>query len=443
MPSISATTTLLEALKRSIELWAPSRPWGVGYSGGRDSAVLLWGLAQLAPPGDLVALHVDHGWRSAAERAEEAAVVERWCRRLGVALVNFDPPSAGPRTEASARAYRYACFSTFTGQHPDSPVFLAHHADDQAETILMRVLRGRSWQGLAGMAAKRGPFLRPLLRVRASVLAEVALAQGVAVHQDSTNADTAYARNLLRHRVFPLLNERFPRAVEALVGLGRAWAQLAPGGRAADEWTWEPGQASVTAPVWDLWSPVERQAQLLAVVSRLSPGRVSRRFLETVAESGRTATAAGAGWAWSRDGGRVVWAVLAHAEVQEYFIVAEADRTYDTGAFQFQWSAQGGALAGALFVAGPDPAVPLVWRSWAPGMRLASADDPDWGKERRRRRLGTAHQGRCALLLQDALVRAVVDPLAKRVVWSETGPEKLHKTGIFVKLEQRSDYERR
>ena len=104
MPSTNPSSFLLEVLSPWLALWDPPRPWGVAYSGGRDSGVLLWALAQLTDPRDLVALHVDHGWRPAPERLAEAELVKAWCSRLGVDLRSFGPPEGRARTEASARA---------------------------------------------------------------------------------------------------------------------------------------------------------------------------------------------------------------------------------------------------------------------------------------------------------------------------------------------------
>jgi tRNA(Ile)-lysidine synthetase-like protein len=442
MASTNATRTLLDTLNRALDHWAPPLPWSLGYSGGRDSGVLLWALSEVTAPGNLTALHVDHGWRPAAEREAEAALAAAWCARRGVNLRKFPPPPPGPASEAAARAYRYACFEQFVGEHQGSPVFLAHHADDQAETVLMRLLRGRSWQGLAGMPARRGPFLRPFLGLRAALLAEVAARQAIPYAEDSTNADPGFSRNFLRRRVFPLMTEKFPRAVEALNEFAGAWRQAAPSVEADAAWAVEAGAALVPTPVWDGWSPLQRQAQLLAAAHKLTREvRLGRRFLETVAAD-RLSPARGAGWSWSRSAQTVRWSV-APAAFKEYFLTADAGTEYDLPSYTLSWSPDDPRSGGALFVPGVDAARPWVWRSVVPGMPLASAGNADWGRETRKRRLGTLDPSRCALVLQDGLLVAALDPLANRLLWTETGHGKLHKPGIFVKLRQRSDYERR
>ena len=445
MASTNATRTLLDALRKALLVWSPPLPWGLGYSGGRDSGVLLWALSEVTAPENLTALHIDHGWRPKEEREGEASLVAGWCAQRGVRLRSFGPPWTSASSESTARAYRYSCFQEFVREHPGSPVFLAHHADDQAETVLMRLLRGRSWQGLVGMPARRGPFLRPFLGVRAELLAEVALREGVPYWEDSTNADPAFSRNFLRQQVFPLMKLRFPRVVEALNEFAGAWSQTALSTQADPTWAVEGQEAVVATLVWDQWSPLQRQAQLLAVAHRLAPvGALSRRFLETVTGDERRTPAQGGRWSWSRSAEAVRWAVARRAP-QEYFVVAEPNVEYELESYRMSWSVNESEAGegGVLFVPGPDPARALVWRSALPGMRFASADDPDWGRERRRHRLGSLSPRRCALLVQDGLLKAAVDPQTNRVLWTETGPGKLHKAGIFVKLRQRSDYERR
>lgn len=443
MRSTDATQTLLDALRPALGANLPA-PWGVGYSAGRDSAVLLWGLTQIVSPLRLRALHVDHGMRSESERAAEAAVARDWCARMGVDLLSFAAPVVPVRGEAGARAHRYACFRSFLESHPHSPVFLAHHADDQAETVLMRLLRGRSWQGLSGMAPVRGPFRRPLLGLRASLLAQVALEQGIPSHEDSSNSDSAFARNLLRRRVFPIVIERFPRAVEALNDFSRIWAEVAPPSTVDPAWRFGAEGGWVDEAVWDRWPEPVRQAQLLAAATQIAGDvRLGRRFLERLTASGRSSEGQGGGWRWSRRSGVIQWGPVVQRACKEYFVHAEAGRLYELGSYRMRWTFHQPPGDGVLFVPGVDPEASLVWRSASPGMQFASADDPAWGKAKRRRRLGALEPDRCALLIQGGLLRAAVDPRRNRVLWSETGPGKLNKTGIFVKLRGRSDYERR
>ena len=429
MPSTSAN--ILETLGAFLAVDPPPKPWGVAYSGGRDSAVLLWALARVAGPGAVVALHVDHGWRPATERMAEIELVEHWCRDLGVTLRRFSPPAVPIDSEASARQYRYGCFQTFLTDFPGSPVFLAHHADDQAETIFLRLVQGRSWQGLGGMAPRRDRYLRPFLGLRRSLLAQVALENAIPFHEDSTNTGLRPARNYLRQRVFPLLEQRFPRMVASLGDFGRLWATLAPGPTADPDWKPVARGFRIEAARWDLWPPLVRQAQLLSLASKLRPGvRVSRRFLEAVVENGRSRGARGAGWLWSRAGGMVTWRQVVQDFPKEYLISPEGPGSWDLGTYTLTWDPQ---EPGALEVPGVDPSLPWLWRSAVPGMRWVSAEG-EWDRSKRRHRLGALDPARCALVFQAGLLCAVVDPSVSRVVWADSRGGKLHKSRIFVTL---------
>jgi len=450
MPSTSATPILLEHLKAQLELWSPTLPLGIGYSGGKDSGVLLWALSELVPSSQLQALHVDHGWRSQEERSDEAALVEAWCAARRVPLQNFGPPMENRFTEAGARDHRYACFQSFLNTHQESPIFLAHHADDQAETVLMRLLKGRSWQGLAGMAPRRGSYLRPFLALRAALLAQVAEEQKIPFHEDSTNPQVFPTRNFLRHSIFPLLEERFPRAVDSLNDFSKIWPQAEMLVKPESFWRLSGSGGTVLLKDWDHWSEIERQAQLLAVATAVegSP-RLSRRFLEIAAQKGHQTPVQGGGWAWSRSAVAVHWERVVHLPLKEYFILAEKGNWYDLGLYRMCWSKTMEKKADAAVLALPnvDPEQVLVWRSIAPGMVFSSADDLNWSRKKRQRRLGNVNQTRCAMVLQQGLLRAVIDPLEQRVLWTESLPGKLNKSGIFVTLEsvtskKRSEYER-
>lgn len=177
-------------------------PVVVGCSGGADSLALLALAvdAGLAP----IAVHVDHGLRPGSE--QEADLVADAAARLGA---RFDAlrvqVAPGANLEARARAARYDALDAARVQHGASAVLVAHTADDQAETVLLNLLRGSGSAGLAGMPARRGRVVRPLLGARrADVRAECARRQLVPV-DDPSNDDLAHRRNWIRHEVLPLL----------------------------------------------------------------------------------------------------------------------------------------------------------------------------------------------------------------------------------------------
>lgn len=441
MPSTKGSPFLLEHLSLRLRQWAPSRPWVVAYSGGRDSTVLLWALVRSVGPAEVTAVHVDHGWRSSSERQAESEHVAAFCRSLGVSLVSFGPPSSAPGSEADARRYRYGCFARFLEDWPQASFFLAHHADDQAETILMRLLQGRSWQGLGGIPERRGPFHRPFLDVPSAALAAVAAAEGLVFFEDSTNAGDGPARNYLRHQVFPRISSRFPGAVGALTGFGRAWRTVEPDGTPDGGWRWSGSAATIDASLWDAWNPLVRQAQLLAVVARRGGPRLSRKLAEAAAQNGRVSAVEGSRWRWSRTRTEVRWERVVQPPAKEYFIQIETGRLYVWEDTAMRWTTE--PVPGSAAVPAIDSTRPWVCRSAASGARFASSSDPDWGKAKRRSRLGGLGPDRVVLVLQDGLIRAVLDRKRGSVVWLDAPAGKLHNSRIFVTLERRSEYERR
>jgi tRNA(Ile)-lysidine synthase len=198
----------------------PDAPVLVGFSGGLDSTVLLHALA--AEPAvrarGLRSLHVDHGLH--VRSLDWAEHCLRVCAALGVELATarmrvFDD-GCGP--EAAARAARYAAFAQ--ALRPGEWLALAHHADDQAETVLLRLLRASASGGVASMRAQRpfaaGVLWRPLLDVPRATLEAYASAHSLHWIDDPSNADTDLDRNHLRHRVLPALRERWPHAATVL-----------------------------------------------------------------------------------------------------------------------------------------------------------------------------------------------------------------------------------
>ena len=199
---------------------APAGPVCVAFSGGLDSTVLLhWLAAQPALRArGLRAVHVHHGLQAQAD--DWAAHCAARCAALGVALevlrVRVDRASGlGP--EAAARQARRAAFAAVL--RAGEWLALAHHRDDQAETFLLRALRASGPDGLAAMRPLRpfaaGMLWRPLLGTPRAALLAWARAQGLHWIEDPSNADTGLDRNFLRHRLLPLLRERWPQAEAA------------------------------------------------------------------------------------------------------------------------------------------------------------------------------------------------------------------------------------
>lgn len=199
----------------------------VGFSGGRDSLALLWGLHLLAEGEwsgrvDVLAAHFNHNLRG-----EEATADEEFCREFClengikyVAAQANDLSAEMSNVEQRARQARYAWFASLRQERMrrGSRVYLltAHHLEDQAETVLLHLLRGSGTTGLVAMREQREWHLRPLLDVPRSVLQGALQEQGFSWQEDSTNDDTDYTRNFIRARIMPIMREVNPQAARAL-----------------------------------------------------------------------------------------------------------------------------------------------------------------------------------------------------------------------------------
>lgn len=200
--------------------WLGAPAWRIALSGGLDSVVLLDVLARLGqqvalPP--VSAVHVHHGLQAAAEDwvAHCAALCAAHQIALQVCRVTVVP---GASLEAAARAARYDALAGGLGS--GEVLLTAHHRDDQAETVLFRLLRGAGVKGLAGMPASRalggGVLVRPLLGVSRSELEAWARDKGLVWVEDPSNADVRFSRNALRHTVIPVMAQHWPQVRQAL-----------------------------------------------------------------------------------------------------------------------------------------------------------------------------------------------------------------------------------
>jgi tRNA(Ile)-lysidine synthase len=190
-------------------------PVAIAFSGGLDSTVLLHLAAADAAlrARGLRALHVDHGLHPDSARWAEAC--GETCAALGVAFESrrVAVRDRGEGLEAAARAARHAAF--LDSQREGELIALAHHRDDQAETVLLRLLRG-SGDGLGAMRPRRpfgrGGLWRPLLALPRALIQAHALEHGLRWIEDPSNASEHHDRNFLRHAVMPVLRQRWPQA---------------------------------------------------------------------------------------------------------------------------------------------------------------------------------------------------------------------------------------
>jgi len=195
----------------------------VGFSGGLDSAVLLDLLARRGSQ-PLAALHVHHGLSPNADLW--TAFCERFCAERGVPLAVERVEVArdsGEGLEAAARSARYAAYA----RRAEPFVALAHHLDDQAETVLLQLLRGTGLKGICAMPQLRPlagsgvTLYRPFLATPRAAIRAYAKQAGLEWIEDESNASRAHDRNYLRHEVAPLLDARFPGWREATARFSR------------------------------------------------------------------------------------------------------------------------------------------------------------------------------------------------------------------------------
>ena len=244
-PSSSARDRLLAGLAAGLPsggIWAA--PAVVAVSGGADSTALLFGLVALAPAAArLVVAHAEHDLRATA--AADREFVATLAARLGLPFVwrrlavHAADDEAGAGIEARARRLRYRFLADVAGEHGGRHVLVAHTAEDQAETILHRILRGTGPAGLAGMAVARElcagvALLRPLLAVGRSDVRDFLVAEAEAWREDESNADVRFARNFLRHEILARCAAGpYPAATAGLGRLGRQAGRLAAALRSA------------------------------------------------------------------------------------------------------------------------------------------------------------------------------------------------------------------
>ena len=184
----------------------------VGFSGGLDSTVLPALLCDIVPAQRLCAVHINHGLSDNADKWQSH--VEGFCQSRGVQLLceTVSVDGAGEGLEAAARKARYEVFTRLL--QTDGLLFLGHHADDQVETVLYRLLRGSGSKGLSGIPDSRtlaeGRLMRPLLQWQKSQLQDFAKQHNLTWIEDETNLQTTFDRNYLRNRVVPEIAYRWP-----------------------------------------------------------------------------------------------------------------------------------------------------------------------------------------------------------------------------------------
>lgn len=251
-----ATAAVRLAVRRAL-LGLPG-PVAAAVSGGADSLALAAALG-FERPGS-AALVVDHGLQSGS--AGTAARAAEQCRGLGlVAHVLVPPPEGGPATggpEARARVARYAALDDAAARAGLAAVLLGHTLDDQAETVLLGLVRGSGARALAGMAAARGVYRRPLLGTDRATTRAACAEAGLAPWEDPHNEDPAYARVRVRGAVLPVLERELGPGVAR--ALARSARQLREDADALDALTPQLADEPVCAELAALLPAVRARA---------------------------------------------------------------------------------------------------------------------------------------------------------------------------------------
>lgn len=255
---------LYDRFKRHVQvtgLLSPGEGVVVACSGGADSVVLLDLLSRLSKGGFELRLHVahaDHGLRE--DSAEDCRFVRKIASDLGVDFsfceLQMDPDASG--TEATARELRYDFLLQRARETASAVVAAGHHADDQVETVLFRILRGTGVRGLAGIPASRQldedvRLVRPLLPFTRREILDYAAARGLDYVDDATNFEPIYARNRMRLEILPALRRRFPHLDRALLDLSASAEDVYEGtAHAAEEFLARALVEDSTSPAFRL-----------------------------------------------------------------------------------------------------------------------------------------------------------------------------------------------
>lgn len=243
----------LQGLRQQLGPCMGAHAWVLGLSGGLDSMALLDALTQLRqqqsiPP--FSAIHVHHGLSAEADAWAQFCADQCAARGVPLSVVRVQLP-AGASVEEAARQARYAAFAA--ALPPQAVLLLAHHADDQLETLLFRMLRGTGLRGLAGMPQQRqlaeGWLFRPLLSWSRAQLRQWAQTQGLRWIDDPANQDARFARTALRHQLLPMLRQHWPAADQSLLRLA---AHASEANELLDERA-EQDLATVATPLTDAW----------------------------------------------------------------------------------------------------------------------------------------------------------------------------------------------
>ena len=192
----------------------------VGFSGGYDSMCILDILSKIKDlpdffDFDVIAAHFNHNWRG-EESLREQEICRLFASSRGFEFYTRTAPASLRKTENDARIARYEFFEEAYEEYDADAVFTAHNKDDNAETVLYRVIKGTGIIGLRGISEKRKYFYRPLLKISRKEIMQYCIENNLTPNDDSSNKNTVYQRNFLRLNVLPMLEKINPEVKDAL-----------------------------------------------------------------------------------------------------------------------------------------------------------------------------------------------------------------------------------
>ena len=207
-----------ESVKTFIEKYNLSGKFLVAFSGGFDSMCLLDVLHKMGC--DVVAIHLNHNWRGEESRQEEENC-RNFAHQKGIEFYSETLSDDIAHTENDARDARYKFFEKCAKKFNSKVVFTAHNYNDNAETVLYRIIKGTGTQGLQGISETRDIYYRPLLNVSREKIENYCLLNGLNPNKDSSNEDIKYKRNLIRIEILPLMQEINPNVIDAINSLSQ------------------------------------------------------------------------------------------------------------------------------------------------------------------------------------------------------------------------------
>lgn len=391
----------------------------VAVSGGLDSVVLLHLFRFSAPPFRVYAAHYDHRMRAGS--AGDALWVRGLCRAWSVPL-SMGTAERVPGSEAEARDMRYEFLLRTARERQCDAVLTAHHADDQAETVLFRLARGTGIGGLQGIRARRGIIVRPLLPFTRVQLEAWARRNRLGWREDPTNVEHRYARNRIRHVVLPALEQVSPGAAGRIAAVAAraveaesAWHEVV---RAAVEDVVETDTDGLIELARDRllgYHPHIRARVIRHLLARLGPvpDKAGTRVVMEFISGGSSGTGieAGGGARVEREFERIRLRAAGGPTAREDAVVirdvgpGQARLSLAGSARQVKWG-QGTAGVTTGSVAAFDTSAlrfPLVLRGWQPGDRVRL---PYGSKKVKKlfqeRRVGRASRARVPVLVDAA-----------------------------------------